>query len=75
MQHGEPQLWMLVDPSKEVVAYHFRVAGTGHPIEIAPERLSYVGTFQIDNGSLVFHVFQILTAHEAEARRLAGEED
>jgi len=55
VQHGVPCLWVLVDTSKELEEYSFRVVGTGHQIKFAGD---YIGTFQISGGSLVFHVFQ-----------------
>ena len=56
-QHGQPQLWALVNPEeKELEARSFRAYGTGHPIKGAPGQ--YVGTFQLDHGGLVFHVFE-----------------
>lgn len=58
MQHGQPQLWALVDSSRKKVPRHFRLAGTGHPIDDR-EPLEYVNTFQVDGGSLIFHLFEI----------------
>lgn len=57
-QRGTPCIWVLVDPTAKKVTRHFRLAGTGHPIE--PQHAGkYIGTFQIHNGSLVFHLFEI----------------
>jgi hypothetical protein len=56
-QHGEPQLWALVD-TDETTTYPrtFRVYGTGHNMPDQPGK--YVGTFQVQGGDLVFHVFE-----------------
>jgi hypothetical protein len=54
MQYGEPQIWALCDPAAPKVATPFRIAGTGHPIE---GDVQYLGSFQVANGALVFHVF------------------
>ena len=57
-QRGSPQIWMLVamdNPNR--VMRMFRVVGTGEPI---PDSCvgRYVGTFQMDVGEMVFHVFE-----------------
>lgn len=60
-QHDRPALWALVNPDKILVAHQFRLAGTGHQIDIPPdEALSYVGTCFLDKGALVFHLFEIV---------------
>jgi hypothetical protein len=55
-QRGEPQLWALVDPGAKTYPRTFRVYGTGHNLPDDPGK--YVGTFQIQNEALVFHVFE-----------------
>jgi hypothetical protein len=47
-------LWALVDPSKPLVKYKFRMAGTGHPIDTCGE---YINTVILLRGTLVFHFF------------------
>ena len=57
-QFGVPQMWFIVEPEKSKEPRRFRVVGTGHPM---PEgSLKYLGTFQVHEGSLVFHLFEIL---------------
>jgi len=56
VQHGTPVVWALVNPNAPMECRTLRVAGTGHPIE-EPERWEFIGTFQLDNGNLIFHVF------------------
>lgn len=51
-----PFVWALVDPSAPKEKRLFRVAGTGHPIE--ETNLTYIGTFQMRGGALVFHLFE-----------------
>lgn len=58
MQKGKPCLWVLLDPEIPKEGRRFRLSGTGHPIEKA-ESLSFIDTFQLDGGSLVFHLFEI----------------
>lgn len=56
MQHGEPQLWALVDPGAKTYPRTFHTYGTGYTLPDYPGK--YVGTFQMAVGSLVFHVFE-----------------
>lgn len=57
IQHGEAQLWALVDISAPEQWRHFITAGTGHNIE--QRVIGHVGTFQLDGGDLIFHVFEV----------------
>lgn len=54
-QHGAPCIWALVDPTARKVQRTAVVVGTGHTF--APCDLQYVGTVQLADGALVFHVF------------------
>lgn len=57
VQHGEPCVWALVDTDAPLVKRSFRLAGTGHPLPNAP--LAHLGTFQLEGGSLVFHLLEV----------------
>ena len=61
VQHGQPQLWALVQPTNEIRDRDFFVVGTGHPFQeyLQP---SHVGTFMLEGGALVFHVFESMDA-------------
>ena len=53
----KPYLYALVNPTApNNMAVTIRTFGTGHPISDS-DYLEYIGTFQIYNGTLVFHVF------------------
>lgn len=56
MQDESPTIWTLVDPAAEKVPTRLGVYGTGHPIPDNPGR--FIGTFQMEGGALVFHLFQ-----------------
>ena len=57
IQHGFPTLWVLVDPSAPFEIRVVRVAGTGHEL---PDNIGkYIGTFQIYEGSMIVHVFDM----------------
>lgn len=60
MQNGHPCIWARVDVGAPPTTHHFRIAGTGHNLGSNVGR--YLGTFQMHDGALVFHVFT-----EAEA--------
>ena len=57
-QRGTPCLWALVN--EENTAKELRkiaIYGTGNPIPDDPGE--YIATFQMHNGDLVFHVFEV----------------
>jgi len=59
-QRGTPQLWAMVDSETEKEKRYFRLAGTGHPLgDDYLGIINYIGTFQMGNGALVFHLFEI----------------
>ena len=59
-QKNKPCLWAMVDPTAPTEERVFCLVGTGH--EITPAQLgcfySYIGTFQIHDAALVFHLFE-----------------
>lgn len=61
-QHDAPQLWAVVDPEAQRITRRFAIRGTGHPVDEALADIgmssTYRGTFQLRNGSLVFHLFE-----------------
>lgn len=59
-QHGEPFIWCLVKNDAPREDRHFRLAGTGHPIEVLEADLYYIGTWQSLGGTLVWHLFEVL---------------
>lgn len=58
MQAGDVCIWVLVDMDEErKVQRRFHIFGTGYPIDVRIE-LRYIGTYQLQGGLLVFHVFE-----------------
>lgn len=51
-------LWALVDPYAPVEMRRFSVFGTGHSFD--ETGLHFIGSAHLQNGSFVFHVFEIL---------------
>jgi hypothetical protein len=59
VQHGEPQLWAVVEPGpEEFERRHVAIVGTGNPMP-AYSIGNYLGTFQLSEGALIFHVFEV----------------
>lgn len=56
VQGGQPCIWAKVIPDGAPVKRLFAVYGTGHPMN-TKQADQYVGTFQLQGGMLVFHVF------------------
>ena len=56
LQFNMPTLWALVDPATEKVNRTVYTIGTGNYCEL-PTNAQYLGTYQIQDGRLVFHVF------------------
>jgi hypothetical protein len=56
VQNDVPCIWALVDTDKPKVKRHFEIRGTGD--SVPPFRVSYIGTYQLNGGRLVFHVFE-----------------
>lgn len=58
IQDGLPQMWWMIDDEMPaVVTRVLRIIGTGHPIRQV-NRLTFYATFQMQNGELVFHLFE-----------------
>ena len=65
VQHGEPHIWVLVEKNGDEV---FRtevmrtidVFGTGDPMYDPDGSRRYIGTCQLRDGRLVYHVFEKL---------------
>jgi hypothetical protein len=55
IQSAKPYLWALVDDYKKKEPRKFITRGTGHEFN---EVGKYIGTYQLQNGMLVFHVFE-----------------
>ena len=61
-QNGKPQIWVMVDSDPGALnseVHDIRIIGTGaDATEVAdPASWNFLGTFQLNDGRLVFHVF------------------
>lgn len=61
VQRNVPCLWALVDPEKEPTTRHFKIIGTGHDFDYDRYKMTYIGTIQMADGDLVWHLFEDLT--------------
>lgn len=59
-QHGGYCIWALVDPQRPQGTCRIRLAGTGHPINYAPDNLAFIGTALAMDGNFVLHAFEVL---------------
>lgn len=50
-------IWALIDTDNPLSLRIFRIIGTGHHID-DENKLIYINTFQMNNGKLVFHLFE-----------------
>lgn len=57
-QNNKPQIWALVDSENPKETRNFSVVATGGRINKEKEKLNYIGTFQMDEGNFVGHVFE-----------------
>ena len=58
VQNEIPCLWAIVHDDTQEEARHFSIYGTGHQISPDCNVENYIGTYQIHDGRLVFHVFE-----------------
>jgi hypothetical protein len=56
LQKDTPTMWTEVDPYGTASNQMFKLLGTGHIRELA-DTDKYVGTFQLLDGDLVFHLY------------------
>jgi len=59
-QRNEPFMWCLVNPEKRVFEKRkFRLAGTGHEINQYYNKINHISTFQMADGALIWHIFEV----------------
>lgn len=57
VQRDTPYVWVQLDPKQMKVPRTFRTFGTGDRIG-DPYTLTYIGSFLLENHSLVFHLYE-----------------
>lgn len=59
-QQETPCIWAIVDKSQtSTQSRTIEIVGTGHPIDESLQR-KYIGSYQLQGGIFVFHVFEII---------------
>lgn len=59
-QKNYPQMWVWVDPSQPKEDRYFEVFGTGHKMHTTKCTRLYIGTYQVNAGDLVYHLFELI---------------
>ncbi len=59
VQRGEPFMWALVNPATPYEKRTFVVVGTGAD-HVPAGLIKFIGTFQLESGCLVFHLFEVV---------------
>lgn len=57
VQRGQPCMWVQVTPDAPMTLRIFAIYGTGHQMPDDPG--TFIGTYLVDGGALVFHLFEI----------------
>jgi hypothetical protein len=65
-QKGQPMMWVLCNdhPDATKEERDFVALGTGHDAEIVRQNMRFIGTFQLDDGDLIFHLFESMAKKE-----------
>lgn len=58
VQQDEVCMWACVNPNKQLEPRTIHIYGTGYDVQNS-EQLKYISTFQLHNGNLVFHAFEL----------------
>ena len=58
VQRGVPCLWALIETDNPTRPHEIAIYGTGHLVRGDGTRY-YIGTFQLEHGAHVFHVFHV----------------
>lgn len=56
VQRWKPYLWALIDVDETKTERYFYLFGTGMEVK---DGLKYIGSFQMYDGDLVFHLFEV----------------
>ncbi|MHB8387575.1 MAG: DUF7352 domain-containing protein [Acidiferrobacteraceae bacterium] len=63
-QQDKPQMWVRrspADPDARIIRRNFQIVATGEEVEHSRfEHWNHIDTFQLLDGELVFHLFEVL---------------
>ena len=58
-QYNIPCIWAIVNPCNHTVKKRFTIKGTGHTFQdVDLQDTDYIGTYQLYEGKLIYHVFE-----------------
>lgn len=60
IQGDKTCMWALVNTDLQLRKRIFEVYGTGHSLSHSNQKRKYIGTYQLMEGALVFHLFELL---------------
>jgi len=58
VQREKPNIWAVVEENAVVETRKFVLYGTGHALNGTENLQKYIGTFQMQSGNFVFHLFE-----------------
>lgn len=61
IQNDMPSVWACVDSEQDIERRYFEIVGTGNPFPKENDEdidRQYIGTFQLHEGKIVFHLFE-----------------
>lgn len=58
VQNEKPYIWVLLDENKVLRRRYFTIVGTGHEFYYHTDIMKYIGTVQMAEESLVWHLFE-----------------
>ena len=61
VQRSTPCIWVKVIPENTEELRKFKVIPEGLGFDDYNNELSFIGTFQLGNGGLVFHLFEVIS--------------
>lgn len=60
VQYEIPRIWVLGDTEEKFEVRYFKLIATGRNYKIDPNKIKqYIGTFQMEEGALIFHLFEV----------------
>ena len=59
VQCGHPCVWAMVDTTGKMATRKFALRGTGHQCEPEVVGAAFVGTFQLNDGEFIGHLFDL----------------
>lgn len=72
VQGNKPCLWAMVDTEAHPISVEIRTHGTGHELPKECDSYAHLGTYSLQSGGLIFHVFRVRDVGELLASFIGG---